>query len=191
MFFNSKSIVSPLDFAKTVFQVFQTSTVPEFNEVFHKQALEIQTRADLCGTQPRWPSVSAVVQLATNTFCRLKQSGAWDCAVRAPPGAFLAKPHRALMSSHPSGGGGSGSAVLLLPGLPLLSPAGIVVALTISPIVLSREMLHALKLPRLGVTPHVDVHFSSTSFSLRSSSFWSSVTSWWLRSLNCVPLHAL
>ena len=37
----------PLDFAKTVFKVFQTSTVPEFNEVFHKHALDTQTYADL------------------------------------------------------------------------------------------------------------------------------------------------
>ena len=55
----------PTDFAKTVFRVFQTSTVFEFNEVFHTQALDIQTQADLYGTQPRWPSVTSVVKLAT------------------------------------------------------------------------------------------------------------------------------
>ena len=58
----------PTDFSKTVFRVFQTSTVFEFNEVFHTQALDIQRQADLYGAQPRWPSVMAKVKLATNTY---------------------------------------------------------------------------------------------------------------------------
>ena len=91
----------PTDFAKTVFRVFQTSTVFEFNEVFHSQALDIQTQADLYGTQPRWPSVMSVVKLATNTYRRLKQSGIWDGAVKRPPGAFTGKStsSRALTST--------------------------------------------------------------------------------------------
>ena len=83
----------PSDFAKTVFKVFQTSTVPEFNEVFHEHALDIQTYADLHGTQPRWPSVRSVVGLATNTYRCLKQSGVWDGKVKTPPGAHTASSH--------------------------------------------------------------------------------------------------
>ena len=88
----------PTDFAKTVFRIFQTSTVFEFNEVFHTQALDIQTQADLYGTQPHWPSVMAIVKLAMNTYQWLKQSGIWDGAVKRPPGAFTNKsnPSRAL-----------------------------------------------------------------------------------------------
>ena len=87
----------PTDFAKSVFKVFQTTTVPEFNEIFHKQALEIQTYADLHGTQPRWPSVTSVINLATNAYRRLKQAGIWDGKVKSQPGALVTgRPQRAL-----------------------------------------------------------------------------------------------
>ena len=75
----------PTDFARTVFQVFQTTTVPEFNEVFRCCAVDIQLQADPRQVQPCWPSIGAAVGLVTNTHRRLKQTGVWDGKVKAPP----------------------------------------------------------------------------------------------------------
>jgi hypothetical protein len=72
----------PLDFVKDIFKVFQTSSVREFNFTFNQTELEIQRKADLDGTRPQWPPVSAVLNLATNTYRRLKASGVWDGATR-------------------------------------------------------------------------------------------------------------
>ena len=72
---------APLDFTKTVFNVLQTSSAPEFNDVFLTQYREIQTKADMDGTSPVWPDTSKVLALATNTHQRLKHSGVWDGVV--------------------------------------------------------------------------------------------------------------
>ena len=79
----------PNDFAKTVFHLFQTTSVPDFNEIFHTQYVSIQTQADLHGTQPRWPAVTSIISLATNTYRRLKHAGVWDKAVGKPSGAYV------------------------------------------------------------------------------------------------------
>ena len=99
----------PNDFAKIVFTLFQTSTVPEFNEIFHAQSVSIQTKADLCGTPPDWPSVAAAIGLATNAHRRLKQSGVWDASISRSSGAFTNVPQRSH-SSHDHSGNPSGCA---------------------------------------------------------------------------------
>ena len=68
----------PLDFVKTIYKVLQTSSVPEFNDVFRTQQREIQTTADMEGISPVWPDASRVLSLANNTYQRLKHSGQWD-----------------------------------------------------------------------------------------------------------------
>ena len=90
---DTESILSANRLCKMVFQVFQTSTVPEFNKVFHQQALNIQMIADVHCTQPQWPSVTSVAKLATNTHRCLRQSRVWNRATKAPPGAFQASTH--------------------------------------------------------------------------------------------------
>ena len=72
----------PLDFTKTIFRVLQTSSVPDFNEVFATQVRAIQTKADMMGTSPVWPKPSVVLTLATNTYKRLKHTGEWDGLVK-------------------------------------------------------------------------------------------------------------
>ena len=80
----------PLDLVKTVFHVFQTSTVPEFTQAFKHRADEIQIDADMTGTQPKWPPVGAVLTLATNSYRRLKNTGVWDAAVGGKVSAYPA-----------------------------------------------------------------------------------------------------
>ena len=58
--------------------VLQTTTVREFNEVFYDLERKLQVDADMEGVQPKWPSLSKVIGLATNACRRLKASGVWD-----------------------------------------------------------------------------------------------------------------
>ena len=77
---DSRSYV-PRDFVKTVMFALQTTTVREFNEVFCDLERKLQVDADMEGVQPKWPSLSKVIGLATNTCRRLKASGVWDGVV--------------------------------------------------------------------------------------------------------------
>ena len=61
--------------------VLQTTTVREFNEVFYDLERKLQVDADMEGVQPKWPSSSKVMGLATNAYRRLKASGVWDGVV--------------------------------------------------------------------------------------------------------------
>ena len=55
--------------------------MPEFTQSFKRSSDEIQTRADMSGTQPKWPPISAILTLATNSYRRLKNTGVWDSVV--------------------------------------------------------------------------------------------------------------
>ena len=88
----------PQDFVQTIFKVLQTTTVSEFNEAFKKEHDSIQLYADKHGTKPKWPSVTAVLSLATNMYRRLKSTGDWDAAV-----GRQSKAYNAQLTS-PSGG---------------------------------------------------------------------------------------
>jgi DNA-directed RNA polymerase subunit RPC12/RpoP len=72
----TKSYV-PNDFVRTVFMVFQTTSVPEFNILFKDEQRRIQKAADMEGARPVWPPVSKVLNLATNSYRRMKASGEW------------------------------------------------------------------------------------------------------------------
>ena len=62
----------PREFTKTVFEFFQTSSVPEFNATFLDEQRKLQVQADKDGVQPVWPSLTVVCRLATVTYRRLK-----------------------------------------------------------------------------------------------------------------------
>ena len=68
----------PREFTKTVFEFFQTSSVPEFNATFLDEQRKLQVQADKDGVQPVWPSLTVVCRLATVTYRRLKANGVWD-----------------------------------------------------------------------------------------------------------------
>jgi hypothetical protein len=72
----TKSYV-PSDFSRTVFIVFQTTSVHEFNLLFKDEQRRIQRVADMEGARPVWPAVSMVLNLATNSYRRMKASGEW------------------------------------------------------------------------------------------------------------------
>ena len=46
----------PLDFTKTVLKTFQTSSLPDFNNVFHHLKQDVIITADMKGIKPEWPS---------------------------------------------------------------------------------------------------------------------------------------
>lgn len=81
----------PDDLPNTVLEVFQTTSVPEFNSVFQREQQIVRTEADKVGGLPKWPTIQQLTSLATNTYSRLKHSNAWDV-----PDAAKAK---ALVSS--------------------------------------------------------------------------------------------
>ena len=76
----------PDDFPKTVLQIFQTSSVPEFNQAFEDEEKLAQRSADKLGGLPVWPTINEITSLATNTYTRLKGTNQW---VRAKPAAAL------------------------------------------------------------------------------------------------------
>ena len=71
-----KSFV-PDDFPETIFKIFQTSSTPQFNDVFRKMYDDLQTAADMTGGLPEWPSVSSLTNLATKTYQRLLVEDVW------------------------------------------------------------------------------------------------------------------
>ena len=83
----------PMDFTKTIFDVFQTSSAPEFNEVFKKMSAEILTKADMEGVVPIWPQPGKILTLGLNTHKRLKATGVWDGMV---------KKSRAMIANNPA-----------------------------------------------------------------------------------------
>ena len=58
----------PDDFAETLLEVFQTTTVSEFNLAFKEEATKARNHADKYGGQPTWPSVDEITSLATNKY---------------------------------------------------------------------------------------------------------------------------
>ena len=48
--------------------VLQTAAVREFDEVFCDLEPKCQVDADMEGVQPKWPSLSKVIGLATNAY---------------------------------------------------------------------------------------------------------------------------
>ena len=67
----------PDDFPKTILQIFQTTSIPEFNEAFAEEERSAQRKADKSGGMPVWPDISEITSLATNTYQRLKNTGHW------------------------------------------------------------------------------------------------------------------
>jgi len=64
----------------------------EFNAVFRRWQTDVQTQSDRLGVQPRWPKVSEINTLATNTYRRLKLRGVWDGLVKKKSPAYPATP---------------------------------------------------------------------------------------------------
>jgi hypothetical protein len=83
----------PPEWCKTLITVFQTTSVPEFNETFKDEEKGARRSADKNGGQPNWPTHEQLTRLATTTYNRLKVSGEWDV-----PKASRAKSYNAVGS---------------------------------------------------------------------------------------------
>jgi hypothetical protein len=55
----------PPEWSKTLIQVFQTTTVPEFNQIFKDEEKDARRDADKNGGQPQWPTHEQLTRLAT------------------------------------------------------------------------------------------------------------------------------
>ena len=87
----------PIDFVKTIFKIMQTPTVVEFTSLFERHLQDIRTKAFMTGTQPKWPKVSVVLNLATNSYRSMKATGVWDAAVGGKKSSYPAQnPPQAL-----------------------------------------------------------------------------------------------
>lgn len=83
----------PEDFPKLILKLFQTSSVPQFNQAFKHEQQIAQHLADKTGQIVEWPTVSELTLMATNSYKRLKASGTWTTpkankrlALNATPG---------------------------------------------------------------------------------------------------------
>ena len=64
----------PPEWSRTLIQVFQTTSVPEFNETFKDEEKNARRDADKHGGQPTWPSHDELTKLATATYGRIKET---------------------------------------------------------------------------------------------------------------------
>ena len=57
--------------------MFQTTSVPEFNHVFADDETQVLKLADRTGNRPQWLPVDETLNLATNTYARMKLDDKW------------------------------------------------------------------------------------------------------------------
>ena len=90
----------PDDFNQTVVKVFQTTSVRDFNQTFKDLERNVLERADMYSLAPEWPTVSSLVNLATNSYSRMKVANKWHGTGSGKAAAFAAQtPDRSTTSS--------------------------------------------------------------------------------------------
>ncbi|MGL5935206.1 MAG: hypothetical protein ACRCZI_06240, partial [Cetobacterium sp.] len=68
----------PHDFPKTLLEVYQTSSVPAFNKIFHRQLVDATVaQYQAGGGNIPWPSVAGINQLALNSYLSMRNAGEW------------------------------------------------------------------------------------------------------------------
>ena len=112
----------PLDWSKTLCSIFQTSSVREFNDTFADEEKDARKEADKNGGQPEWPTHDQLVNLATATYNRLKQTGHWDVPKAARARAYFGNGPSSIPNKSPTMDGKTcwncGSPSHLLPDCP-------------------------------------------------------------------------
>jgi hypothetical protein len=73
----------PFDFPKTLLKVYQTSSVPEFNDQFRQMLLKAQQSQDLHQGDALWPSVDVINTLAKNSYTRMLSDNQWTVPATA------------------------------------------------------------------------------------------------------------
>jgi hypothetical protein len=79
----------PFDFPKTLLEIYQTTSVPEFNSQFQRQLQIAQEAQDLYGGTAQWPSIDQINNLAKNSYERLVNDSKWN--VPATTKAYTAR----------------------------------------------------------------------------------------------------
>jgi hypothetical protein len=71
------------DFCRDLLRLFQSSTVPDFNQTFVDLERRCQVEADSSGLAVvKWPSIDSITQLALATYYCLSASGQWAKGTR-------------------------------------------------------------------------------------------------------------
>ena len=87
----------PSNFCKTVITILQTSSVPEFNEIFEDELKQITRKASRYGGLPKYPPVEEMLSLALNTYRTMSRApSTW---VTSKPGSYC----QSTGTSNPSG----------------------------------------------------------------------------------------
>jgi len=93
----------PEDFPKMVLNIFQTTSVPEFNETFHRELQLAQHEADKNGHLVQWPTVTELTNLATNSYKRMTSSKLWLIPPQTKKKALTAAPPGTTPPTTPGG----------------------------------------------------------------------------------------
>ena len=80
----------PLDFPKTLLDVYQTSSVPEFNALFSRLVIEAQTAQYVHGGNAQWPAIEHINALAHNSYLSMVATGTWHVPASAAAKAYTA-----------------------------------------------------------------------------------------------------
>ena len=73
------------DFSRDLLRVFQTTSVPGFNQVFAEIERSKQVEADSSGSPVvPWPDLNSITQLALKTYHRMSATGVWAKGSRPP-----------------------------------------------------------------------------------------------------------
>ena len=73
----------PLDFPKTLLEVYQTSSVPEFNDTFKKMLLDAKQTQYTSGGMSEWPDIGTINKVATTAYRSIKDEGRWSVPTTA------------------------------------------------------------------------------------------------------------
>lgn len=83
----------PIEWEKDLISIFQTTSIPSFNQVFYKIQSDVRQAADMSGGIPQWPTHESLTRLASATYGRLKLSGDWDLPGKKHHHALLQATH--------------------------------------------------------------------------------------------------
>lgn len=95
----------PPEWNKMVISSLQTSSVPEFNEIFKEEERRARRRADRKGGVPQWPLYTEMLRMASMTYRRMLRAGTWNV-----PNSAKSKTYNVVGRTFNPAGSGSGGA---------------------------------------------------------------------------------
>ena len=89
----------PDDFPKTILQVLQTSSHPEFNKAFSEEQARVQREANRTGLRPIWPQVETLLLHAERIYQRLAMENKWNTSPSQKRQALTVNPTATVPAS--------------------------------------------------------------------------------------------